>query len=53
MKKSSKLGNILTGVSVAWLVWVLASYIDTITHNLTTYQYQWWNCFELFTKWFC
>ena len=41
------LSNLFTAVSVAVIVWVLASYIDVITHNLTTCVYAKWNIFPM------
>lgn len=28
-------------------IWLIASYIDVVAHNLTTYTYQPWNLFEI------
>lgn len=30
------------------IVWLGASFIDTMTHNLNDYDYSFWNAFELF-----
>ena len=35
-------------VSIIILVWIGASYIDVVSNNLSSYSYQWWNCFKLF-----
>ena len=45
-----KIENTLYGISALGLIWFVASWVDVVAHNLTTYSYQWWNCFEIFVK---
>ena len=49
-KMMKKIENTLYGISALGLIWFVASWVDVVAHNLTTYQYQWWNCFEIFVK---
>lgn len=39
--------RILNTISAAFLLWVAASYIDIVTHNLTSCTYAAWNFFTL------
>lgn len=39
-----------TVVVIAILLYLVASYIDVITHNLTTMEYQDWNFFTIFVE---
>lgn len=39
--------KIATGISAALVLWFLASWIDVILHNTTTYIYAPWNMFTL------
>ena len=45
-----KIENTLYGISALGLFWFVASWVDVVAHNLTTCQYQWWNCFEILVK---
>ena len=45
MKKSEKICTIICLIIFAWLI---ASYINTISHNMTDYNYAWWNVFSVF-----
>lgn len=47
-----KMENVLYGISVFLLIWVLASWVDVIAHNLTTCTYQVWNFFPIFVKFY-
>lgn len=49
MKKSIKDKMILAGytVCVMILLWILASYIDVIAHNMSTCIYADWNFFKM------
>lgn len=31
----------------AW-IYFIASYLDVLAHNLTDYNYAWWNLFQIF-----
>lgn len=48
----NKIWNVLEIIGGLFLLWVFISWIDVISHNLTTYIYQPWNAFVLFTKLF-
>lgn len=48
LSRYEKAEIIIGGVSLILLSWIVASYIDVVTHNLNTHVYQWWNCFRLF-----
>ena len=45
MKK--KIENIIYGISALGIMWVLASWVDVILHNTTTFQYASWNLFKI------
>ena len=49
LKKACKLvGNVMLVVSALLSVWVLASWVDVVTHNLNPNPiYQSWNLFAL------
>ena len=48
LSRYEKAEIIVGGVSMILLTWIVASYIDIVSHNLNTHIYQWWNCFRLF-----
>lgn len=37
--------NIITFIAAAFLIWLVASFIDVNAHNLTDQAYSWWNVF--------
>ena len=41
------LNNIVNFILVATLTWIILSYVDTISHNLTDHVYQTWNLFRM------
>jgi hypothetical protein len=43
-------GDCAIVVCFALLAWILFSYADIVTHNLTTANYAWWNIINLFLK---
>lgn len=47
MRKSEK---ILYAVCIVLIIWFISSYINTICHNMSDYNYAWWNMFEIFCK---
>ena len=42
-----KLTNIIYGVCGVGILWVLASWVDVVLHNTTTFQYASWNLFKI------
>ena len=42
-----KLANIICGVCGIGTLWVLASWVDVVLHNTTTFQYASWNLFKI------
>lgn len=42
--------RIATVVAILLLTWLLASFIDVLAHNLSTYQYAEWNAFVLMSQ---
>lgn len=42
-----KLTNIIYGTCGVGILWVLASWVDVILHNTTTFQYATWNLFKI------
>ena len=47
-----KIANVFYGISALWLIWIFASWVDVVTHNLTTCTYQAWNFFPIFVKFY-
>ena len=45
MKK--KIENIIYGISALGIMWVLASWVDVVLHNTTTFEYAPWNLFTI------
>lgn len=44
-----KVINIIgTIIFAALVVWLAASWIDVVLHNMTTNAYAWWNIFDMF-----
>ena len=39
--------NICVYVSGLFLVWFVASFVDVLAHNMSDYNYAWWNFFTL------
>lgn len=45
---SKKVETVAVVISLAIFAWFGASFVDVISHNMTTNVYQWWNFFNLF-----
>lgn len=41
------LNNIVNFILVGILTWIILSYVDTVSHNLTDRVYQTWNLFNM------
>ena len=39
--------NICMYASGLFLVWFAASFVDVLAHNMSDYNYAWWNFFQL------
>lgn len=56
MKKSGaeKLFDVIigafAGMGIGFFVWMIASWVDVILHNTTTFTYANWNLFQLLMK---
>lgn len=50
MSKTEFFGNLIVLASIAFMVWVGASWIDIVIDNTTTAQHANWNLFVLLTK---
>lgn len=47
---NKKKNNVLTLISLLFLLWIMASYVNTITNNVSAgedHTYASWNCFDL------
>ena len=42
-----KFAILLWILSVIAMIWIGASYVDVVSHNMSTHNYQWWNVFSL------
>ena len=42
-----KISNLITLASALALAWVLISYIDVVSHNMSDQAYAWWNFFTI------
>lgn len=49
-KALNKLENAIFTIVVFMVIWICASYIDVLAHNMTTYEYAWWNWFEFISN---
>ena len=49
-QKLNMLYALVNGISIFLLVWLIASYIDVMCNNMSTYSYAWWNLIEIFIK---
>ena len=47
-RKAEKVAITINTLSSLFLLWLLASYIDVITHNISSYTYAWWNLIAMF-----
>ena len=47
---ADKLINVICALSIIFWLWLIISYIDIISHNLTTCEYQSWNLLILMFK---
>lgn len=50
MKKGKKIENMAIIICMVAIVWLLMSWIDCISHNLTDRQYQAWNLLMILWK---
>ena len=41
------LERIATGIAVAGLVWIIASWVNVVAHNTSDYVYATWNLFTI------
>ena len=49
-KLMKRIGNAVTVLSCALLVWGVLSWVDVVSHNMSDQNYAWWNLIVLFTK---
>lgn len=45
--KTETILNIVTAISLVMFLWLFVSYIDIVSHNLTTQEYMRFNFFEM------
>ena len=45
-----KIENAAAALSCVMLVWGLASWVDVLNHNMSDYNYAWWNLIVIFSK---
>jgi len=43
-----KVEDFVFGMIATPVLWLFASYLDVIAHNLSNHSYAWWNLFSLF-----
>ena len=44
----SKFEKVVYAICILFMIWIAASYINTMSHNMTDYNYAWWNVFSMF-----
>lgn len=48
--KGEKIMTAMSLLSLLMMLWVVASYIDVVMHNMTTCNYAWWNLIAMFFR---
>ena len=46
----SKLEKVVYAICILFMIWLIASIINTVCHNMTDYDYASWNMFDIFCR---